>query len=78
MCSAVKIHLPPVPNVVDPKLFLSDPDPIFVRTLDPDPLFLVKSYRYGSSFGSYLCHSLFHNFNNKKAFSWYFKQVCGS
>jgi hypothetical protein len=22
---------------VDPKLFFSDPDPIFVRVLDPDP-----------------------------------------
>jgi hypothetical protein len=34
--------------VVDPRLFFSDPDPIFVQVLDldsdPDPLWLVKSY----------------------------------
>jgi hypothetical protein len=44
-------------SVVDPKLFFSDPDPIFVRVLDPDsdpdPLWLVKSY--GSIF--FKCHN---------------------
>jgi hypothetical protein len=60
-------------SVVDPKLFFSDPDPIFVRVLDPDsdPLWIIKSY--GSSFGSHHKFSVFHNANNKKAFSWHFK-----
>jgi hypothetical protein len=45
----------------------SDPDS------DLDPLWLVKSY--GSSFGfdPKYRYYLFHNANNKKAFSWYFK-----
>jgi hypothetical protein len=42
-------------SVVDPKLFFSDPDPIFRRVLDPDPTWQVKS------FGSHPKHSLFHN-----------------
>jgi hypothetical protein len=60
-------------SVVDPKLFFSDPDPIFIRVLDPDsdPLRLVKSY--GSSYGSDPKYSLVDNPNNKKAFSRYFK-----
>jgi hypothetical protein len=53
---------------VDPKLFFSDPDPIFRRVLDPDldpdPTRLVKSF--GSSFGSDPKHSLFHNANDLK------------
>jgi hypothetical protein len=46
-------------SVVDPKLFFSDPDPIFRRVLDPDsdPSWLVKSF--GSSFGSRVSISLF-------------------
>jgi hypothetical protein len=42
----------PTGSVVDPKLFFSDPDPIFRRVLDPDPdpTWLVKSFE--SSFGS--------------------------
>jgi hypothetical protein len=62
-----------VDSVVDPKLFFSDPEPIFVRVLDPDPLWLTKSY--GSSFESDHRYSFFHNANNKKkkSFSWHFK-----
>jgi hypothetical protein len=31
-------HVPvPITSVVDPKLFFSDPDPLFRRALDPDP-----------------------------------------
>jgi hypothetical protein len=56
-------------SVVDPKLFFSDPYPIFRRILDqdPDPTWLVKSF--GSSFGSDPKHSLFHNAND---FKWLF------
>jgi hypothetical protein len=57
-----------VNSVVDPKLFFSDPDPIFCQVsdpdLDPDPTWLVK--RFGSSFGSGPQHSLFHNANDLK------------
>jgi hypothetical protein len=46
----------------------ADPDPIFVRVLDPDsdpdPRWLVKSYR--SHFGSDPKYSLLHNANKKK------------
>jgi hypothetical protein len=51
-----------ISSVVDPKLFFSDPDPIFRRVLDPDPdpTWLVKS------FGSDPTHSLFHNANDLK------------
>jgi hypothetical protein len=52
--------------------YFSYPDPIFVRVLDPDPRWLVKSYV--SSFGSDPKYFLFPNANNKKkAFSWHFK-----
>jgi hypothetical protein len=56
-------------SVVDPKLFFSDPDPIFRRVFDPDPnpTWLAKSF--GSSFGSEPKHSLFHNVND---FKWLF------
>jgi hypothetical protein len=49
------------------ELFFSDPDPIFIRVLDPDsdPLRLVKSY--GSSYGSDPKYSLVDNPNNKKS-----------
>jgi hypothetical protein len=52
-------------SVVDPKLFFSDPDPIFRRVLDPDPdpTWQVKS------FGSGIKHSLFHKaYNFKRLF----------
>jgi hypothetical protein len=53
-----------VTSVVDPKQFFSDPDAIFCRVLDrdPDPTWLVKSFR--SRFGSGPKHSLFHDANN--------------
>jgi hypothetical protein len=53
-------------SVVDPKLFFSDPDPIFRRVLDPDsdPSWLVKSF--GSSFGSRVSISLFFVSRNTK------------
>jgi hypothetical protein len=53
-------------SVVDPKLFFSDPDPIFRRALDPDPdpTWLLKSF--GSGFGSDPKHSLFHIANDLK------------
>jgi hypothetical protein len=36
-------------SVVDPKLFVTDPDPTFLRVTDPDPTFKKSS---GSGFGS--------------------------
>jgi hypothetical protein len=47
---------------VDPKLFCSDPDPIF--NPDPDPTSLVKCFR--SSFGSDPKYSLFHKADDSK------------
>jgi hypothetical protein len=49
-------------SVVDPKLFVTDPDPTFQKVTDPDPTFKKGS---GSGFGSdpkYLLFLQNHNF----------------
>jgi hypothetical protein len=67
--SLIWYHVNVISSVVDPKLFFSDPDPIFCWDLDPDPdpTWLVKSF--GSSFGSDPKYSLSHNSND---FKWLF------
>jgi hypothetical protein len=62
--SLIWYHVNAISSVVDPKLFFSDPDPIFHWDLDPDPTWLVKSFK--SSFGSDPKYSLSHNANGFK------------